>query len=348
MKKTISFVLAMLMVATVALVLSACGSGQPTLKVYNWGEYADMEAIAMFEKETGIKVKYDIFGSNEEMYAKVKSGAGDYDVLVPSDYMIERMRKADMLAELDWSAMPNTSGIMAHFKDNSYDPDCKYSVPYLWGTLGILYNKSIVTEEVDSWDILFNGKYSKNILMYDSSRDSIGVAMIQNGFDINSRDEGELEKAKQTLIDQKPDVLAYVLDDVKDKMIQGEAGLAVVYSGYVTDAIDQNPDLAYCIPKEGSNVWVDGMVIPATSKNKDLAQKFIDFMCRPDIALMNVRYVAYSTPIQGCLDLMDEEERNNPIAYPSEEELARCEYYHDLGDYNEKYDDAWLKIKSAQ
>jgi len=348
MKKKLSFVLAMMMLAAVALLLTACGSSQPVLKVYNWGEYVDMDAIAMFEEETGIKVQYDIFGSNEEMYAKVKSGAGDYDILVPSDYMIERMQKAGMLAELDWSAMPNTSGIPERFKDNSYDPGCQYSVPYLWGTLGILYNTSIVKEEVTSWDILFNGTYSKNILMYDSSRDSIGVAMIQNGFSINSRDESELEKAKQTLIDQKHDVLAYVLDDVKDKMIQGEAALAVVYSGYVTDAIDQNPDLAYCIPEEGSNVWVDGMVIPANSKNKELAQKFIDFMCRPDIALMNVRYVAYSTPVQGCLDLMEDSERNNPIAYPTDEELARCVYFQDLGDYNEKYDDAWLKIKSAQ
>jgi spermidine/putrescine transport system substrate-binding protein len=248
---------------------------------------------------------------------------------------------------LNYENMLNYNNMMTQFQSNNFDEGNQYSVPYMWGTVGILYNKTMVNGTIDSWDALFDPQYAKKILMYNSARDSLMVALIKDGFDVNSRNEEELAAATQTLIDQKPLVLAYVMDEVKDKMIQGEAALALVYSGYVIDAISENPDLAYCIPKEGSNVWMDSMVIPATSKNTDLAEQFINFMCRPDIALKNIEYVAYSTPNQGAYDLMDEDMKNNPVAYPSKEELARCAFYHDLDTYNEKYDAAWLKVKSS-
>ncbi len=347
MKKIMSVALCLAMVLSIALLSAGCGSSQPTISVYNWGEYIDMDVLKQFEEETGIKVKYDTFGSNEEMYTKIKSGGGKYDVLIPSDYMIERLIQNDMLHELNYDNIPNAQYVMEKFRDSDFDPGNKHSIPYMWGTVGILYNKTMVNGEIDSWNALFDEQYAKQILMYDSARDSLMVGLRQNGYDINSRDEQELAEATQTLIDQKPLVLAYVMDEVKDKMIQGEAALALVYSGYVIDAIEENSDLAYCLPKEGSNVWMDSMVIPSTSQNPELAEKFIDFMCRPDIALKNIEYVAYSTPNQGTYDLFDDSMKNNPVAYPSDEELARCTFFHDLGDYNEKYDEAWLKVKTS-
>ena len=236
---------------------------------------------------------------------------------------------------------------MEKFRDSAFDPNNAHSIPYMWGTVGILYNKTMVNGEITSWDSLFDPQYSKKILMYDSARDSLMVSLIKNGSDQNTRDEAALGSATPSLMDQKPLVLAYVMDEVKDKMIQGEAALALVYSGYVINAISENSDLAYCLPQEGSNVWMDSMVIPATSEKKEMAEKFIDFMCRPEIVLKNIEYVAYSTPNQGTYELLDEEMQNNPVAYPSDEDLTRCTFYHDLAEYNEKYDEAWLKVKTS-
>ena len=182
--------------------------------------------------------------------------------------------------------------------------------------------------------------------MYDSSRDSIMCSLSRLGYDINTRNPEEVEAAAQALIEQKPLVLAYALDDVQDKMIAGEAALALVYSGYVINAMAENEDLAYCIPKEGSNIWLDSMVIPKSSKNKEAAEKFIDFMCRTDIAKKNVEYIGYSTPQQETFDQLPEDMQNNPVAYPDEDSLARCEVFNDLGDFNEVYDDAWIRIKA--
>jgi spermidine/putrescine-binding protein len=261
--------------------------------------------------------------------------------------MIERLIANNMLHELNYDNIPNAKNVMEKFQDSAFDPGNQHSIPYMWGTVGILYNTTMVNGTIDSWDALFDAQYAKKILMYDSARDSLMVGLIKNGLDINSRSEADLKVATDTLIAQKPLVMAYVMDEVKDKMIAGEAALALVYSGYVIDAIEENPDLAYVIPKEGSNVWMDSMVIPATSEKTQMAEQFINFMCRPDIAMKNIEYVAYSTPNQATYDMLDEQMQKNPVAYPSAEELSRCIFYHDLGDYNEKYDEAWLKIKTS-
>ena len=297
--------------------LAACGGGgggqkvSTTINVFNWGDYIDESVLTDFEKEYGIKVNYDYFATNEEMYVKLKSGGTDYDVLFPSDYMIARLIKEDMLHKLDFNNIPNIEHIDDRFKNLDYDPNNEYSVPYMWGTVGIAYNTTMVDEPVDSWNILWDPKYEGNILMMDSQRDSIAVALKKLGYSLNSRNEAELEQAKEELIKQKPLVLSYVGDEVKDKMIGGEAALAVVYSGEVIAIRWENPDIAYSIPKEGSNLWFDAMVIPKTSQNKEAAEKFIDFMTRPEIAVRNAEYVGYSIPNTTAIEMLDEELRND-------------------------------------
>lgn len=296
MKKIIKAVVAMVLISTVIFIMTGCGQSKPTLKVYNWGDYIDESIFKDFEEEYGIRIIYDTFATNEDMYIKIKAGGSDYDVAFPSDYMIERMISEDLLYEINYNNIPNYKYIGDEFKNFSYDPTNGYSVPYMWGTVGIIYNTTMVDDTVDSWDILWNEKYAKQILMLDSQRDSIGITLKKLGYSLNTKNVDELEAAKDALIEQKPLVLAYVGDEVKDKMIAGEAALAVVWSGDAVYMNWENPDLEYAIPKEGSNLWFDAMVIPKTSKNKENAELFINFMSRTDIAFKNADYIGYSTP----------------------------------------------------
>ncbi len=338
--------LALLLIVAV-LSFSACFKDQrPVLNVYNWGDYIDESVIAEFEKEFNIRVNYDTFSTNEDMYVKVKSGGGNYDVLFPSDYTIERMIKEGMLQKLDFNNIPNYQYIEEQFKNLDYDPQNAYSVPYMWGTVGIIYNKKKVTKPVTSWQILWDQDYAKQILMLDSQRDSIGITLKMLGYSLNTRNLKELEAAKEALIKQKPLVLAYVGDDVKDKMIAGEAALAVVWSGDAVYMMRENPDLAYVIPEEGSNLWFDAMVIPTTSKNKEAAEKFINFLCRTEIAYKNTDYIGYSTPHREAKKLLDPELLSNSAAYPGAKELARCEVFLDLGDFLKEYDRIWTEVKA--
>ncbi|MFQ8899217.1 MAG: extracellular solute-binding protein [[Clostridium] scindens] len=276
----------------------AATGGDNQVIVYNWGEYLDPEAITMFEKETGIEVVYEEYETNEIMYPKIQSGAIAYDVVCPSDYMIQRMIENDLLAEIDFDNIPNIKNIGDTYMEQSrqFDPENKYSVPYCWGTVGILYNKTMVDEPIDSWSVLWDEKYKDNILMQDSVRDAFGVTLKYLGYSLNSTDLDELEAAKKLLIKQKPLVQAYVIDQVRDKMIGNEAAIGVIYSGEAIYTQWENPNLEYVIPKEGSNVWIDSWVIPKNAKHKENAEKFINFICRPDIAKMNFDYITYSTP----------------------------------------------------
>ena len=338
-KKKFLIVLSALLIM-VAMV-TACGNGsqgasdknsnKQVLNVYNWGDFIAEGVIEAFEEKYGIKVNYDTFATNEDMYVKIKSGGSHYDVVIPSDYMIERMIREGMLQKIDFNNVPNFELIDDQFKYLDYDPNNEYSVPYMWGTVGILYNTTMVDEPVDSWDILWNEKYANQILMLDSLRDSIAVALIKSGYSINTRDLNELEAAKQALIEQKPLVLAYVGDEVKDKMIGGEAALALVWSGEAMSAIKENPDLAYAIPKEGSNFWVDAMAIPANAQNKEAAELFINFMCETDIAYKNADYIGYSTAHKEAVKLLPEEILNNLAGYPPIEDLENCVVFKDLG-----------------
>jgi len=329
--------------------LTACGGeDKVTINVYNWGDYIGETVIDEFEEKYNINVNYEMYDTNEAMYQKIKPGGVNYDVAFPSDYMISKMIKEDMLHKIDFNNIPNYKYINDNFKNLEYDPANEYSVPYMWGTVGILYNKTMVQEPVDSWDILWNEKYKKQILMQDSQRETIGVALQKLGYSLNTRSLEELEEAKQELIKQRPLVLAYVVDEVKDKMISGEAALAVVWAGDAVTMIEQNPDLAYAVPKEGSNFFVDGMVIPKTSKHKKEAELFINFMCESEIAFKNTDYIGYSTPHTEAKKMLSEEVANDPVAYPSNDVLKTCEVYRDLEDMVKVYDRIWTEVKAAK
>ncbi len=316
--------------------------------VYNWGEYIDPEVIEMFEDETGIKVNYEEFETNEEMYTIIAKGARTYDVICPSDYMIQKMIENDLLAEIDFNNIPNISNIGKQYMESAkgFDTGNKYSVPYCWGTVGIMYNKTMVDEPVDSWGILFDEKYKNNILMQNSVRDAYCVALSYLGYDINTLNEDEISEATELLIKQKPLVQAYVLDQVRDKMIKNAAALGVIYSGEAIYMQRENSDLEYVVPKEGSNVWIDGWVIPKNCTNKEGAEAWINFLCRPDIALMNFDYITYSTPNDAARDLIEDEEiKNSTVAFPDASVLAKCEVYNYLGAYGDKlYDKYWTKV----
>lgn len=322
------------------------------LFVYNAGEYIDPEVIEMFEAETGIEVVYDEFETLEIMYAKMVQNDGAYDVICPSDYMIEKMISAGMLQELDLDAIPNRKYIGEQYLESarSFDPENTYSVPYCWGTVGILYNKNMVKEPVTSWDILWDEKYSGQILMQDSIRDAFMVALERNGYSINSKDPAELSEAADDLINQRPLVQAYVIDQARDKMIGGEAALAVIYSGEVIYTQRENPDLGYSVPDEGSNVWIDAWVVTKKARNPEAAMKWIDFLCRPEIALMNFDYITYSTPNEVAREMIEEEEiRNSEVAFPDESILNRCDTYSYLGeDGDALYNEMWKKVKSGK
>ncbi|MDO4599459.1 MAG: extracellular solute-binding protein [[Ruminococcus] gnavus] len=324
--------------------------GDNQLIVYNWGEYLDPDVIPMFETETGIQVVYEEYETNEIMYPKIQSGAIAYDVVCPSDYMIQRMIENDLLAEIDFDNIPNIKNIGATYLEQSrqFDPKNKYSVPYCWGTVGILYNKTMVKEPIDSWSVLWDETYKDNILMQDSVRDAFAVALKYIGASLNSTDLNELEAAKQLLIEQKPLVQAYVIDQVRDKMIGNEAAIGVIYSGEAIYTQMENPDLEYVIPKEGSNLWIDSWVIPKNAKHKENAEAFINFLCRPEIAKMNFDYITYSTPNTAARELIEDPAiRNSTIAFPEAQELEHCETFRFLGDkYDALYNQLWREVKS--
>ncbi|MCR4786851.1 MAG: extracellular solute-binding protein [Lachnospiraceae bacterium] len=321
------------------------------LFVYNAGEYIDPQVIEMFEEETGIEVVYDEFETLEIMYAKMVQDDAAYDVICPSDYMVAKMISSGMLRELDLDKIPNRKNIGEQYLESarSFDPENKYCVPYCWGTVGILYNKNLVDDPVDSWDILWDPKYSGQILMQDSIRDAFMVALERRGYSVNTTDPEELEEAAADLIEQKPLVQAYVIDQARDKMIGGEAAMAVIYSGEVIYTQRENPDLCYSVPKEGSNVWIDGWVVTKRARNPEAAMKWIDFMCRPDIALMNFDFITYSTPNTAARDMIEDEDiRNSEVAYPAEDVLERCDTYSYLGEEGDAlYNRMWKKVKSG-
>lgn len=354
MKKTVALLLTL---SLAVLPLTACGSASSSgsngeVVVYNWGEYIDPDTISRFEEETGIKVIYDEFETNEIMFPKIEAGASKYDVVCPSDYMIKKMIENDLLAEINYDNVPNAkANIGQQYWDMSkeFDPENKYSVPYCWGTVGILYNKTMVDGPVDSWSILWNEKYADNILMQDSVRDAFMVALKLNGYSMNSVNPEELNAAKESLIAQKPLVQAYVIDQVRDKMIGNEAAIGVIYSGEAIFTQRENPDLEYVIPKEGTNVWIDSWVITKNAPNKENAEKFIDFMCRPDIALKNFEYITYSTPNDAARELIEDEDiRNSKIAFPTLSDYSNLETFTYLGeDADALYNELWKEVKSS-
>ncbi len=355
MKKRTSSSVCILLLLFMAEILTGCGSSTTGVNgqviVYNWGEYVDPETLDMFEEETGIKVIYDEFETNESMYPKVESGAVAYDIACPSDYMISRMIQNDMLSEINYDNIPNAKtniGAQYYEQSKGFDPENKYSIPYCWGTVGILYNRTMVDEPITSWAQLWDEKYADNILMQDSVRDAFMVAEKLNGFSMNTLDTDELHTAMKSLIEQKPLVQAYVVDQVRDKMIGEEAAIGVIYSGEAIYTQQENPNLVYVIPEEGTNVWIDSWVILKNAPNKENAEKFINFMCRSDIALMNFEYITYSTPNTAARELIEDDAiRNSEIAFPDLSKYDHLETFVYLGeDGDALYNELWKEVKA--
>lgn len=333
----------LILLAVFILIGCSKNNDEKILNVYNYGDYVDEKILKMFTEQTGIKINYDTFATSEDAYTKIKNGGTNYDVVIISDYMIERMIKENLLEPLDFSLIENYQFIHPRFKNLSFDSENKFSVPYMWGSVGILYNKTMV-DNVQSWKILWDEKYKNQIFMYDSQRDSIGVALKKLGYSLNTRDIKELYEAKNELVKQKKIVQAYVGDAVKDKMIGNEGALAISYSGDALFCQSENSDLDYVIPIEGSNLWFDSAVILKTSRHKSFANLFINFLCQPQIALMNTQYIGYSTVNSEALKKLPDEIKNNKIYWPSDEEFSRCEIFHDLGKFIRQYDIIWTEI----
>lgn len=328
-----------------------------SINVYNWGEYistgADegtLDVNGEFENLTGIKVNYTNYATNEELYAKLKGGGTTYDVIIPSDYMISKMIKEELIQPLNMDNIPNFRYIMDNYRNLAYDPENAYSVPYTWGTVGIIYNAEqidIPKEEID-WDILWDEKYKDQILMFDNPRDAFAVSELLLGYSLNTENPSELKAAAEKLKEQKGVVQAYVMDEVFDKMAAGEALLAPYYAGDALTILEDNEDLDFVVPKSGTNLFVDAMCIPSSAKQKEAAEMYINFMCEPDIAFANIDYICYSTPHSGAYEMLDDEVRESHVSYPDSQFIAdKTTVFVNLSDEaNDLMKDLWTEMKS--
>ena len=357
MKKTLALALAMMMVA--AMTLTGCGSSEEerVVNVCSWGEYIDENLIYQFEEETGIKVNYQTAESNEALYSLLKTGAGDYDVIVPSDYMIARLIDEDMLAELNYDNIPNYEKIDDRYKGLSFDPENKYTVPYTWGTLGIIYNTTMVDEPITSWDAMFDEKYAGNVLMIRNSRDALAAALLDLGYDLNTTDEAQIREAYELLADAKSKGVyqAFVMDEVFQKMEGGNAAIAMYYAGDYLTMLENNPDLAYVVPEEGSNWFVDAMCVLKNAQHKEEAEAWINFIASTESNLANMDYIWYASPNAEALESYPayyEETYGEPLdmglyeimAAPSEV-LDRCTLYENLpSETLTLYNDLWTEL----
>lgn len=347
MKKGISVILAVLLAVSCLAGLSGCGSSKKTtLYVYNWGQYisegddGSLDVIAAFEEAyPNIRVQYSTYDSNEIMYSKLSNGGITVDVIIPSDYMIGRMVQEGMLEELNFDNIPNYQYIDDSFKNTSYDPENKYSVPYTWGTVGIIYNTKYVDEaDVTGWELLWNEKYAGKILMFDNSRDAFGIAEYLLGYDVNTTDEAELQACSAKLAEQKPVVQQYVMDQIFDAMENEEAWIAPYYAGDYLTMVEENPDLAFCRPTtQGYNMFIDAMCIPTCCQEKEAAEAFINFLCSPEISSANMEFLGYSVPSTAAKELMDPEVADSEVAYPDADTLTTGTSFNFLPEETSRY-----------
>lgn len=347
--KGTALVMALAVVLTV--VFAGCSSGSEKLYIFAYGDYFDPDIMDMFEDEYGIEVVYEEYAAPEDMYAKATSGANDYDLICASDYIIEKMLQEDLLLPIDFANVPNFANIGDTYKEmsKSFDPELQYSVPHFWGTVGILYDRTKVSDEdVQSWSVLFDEKYADQIIMPNSERDAMLPALKVLGYDLNTTNTAELDEAANMLIEQKSLVQAYLLDEAaRTKVSSGNAAMAVIYNGEAYLAFEENENVAYVVPQEGTNIWMDSWVIPNTCQHKESAEKFLDFMCREDIAAMNFDYIYYSTPNQAVYDSLDADVQSEKAIFPDQSVIDNSSVFKYLGSDTEKYyTDLWFKIKT--
>lgn len=323
---------AVLFYAVHLLESSSATSGSGSISVYNWGEYIDPELISQFEEETGIQVIYETFDSNESMMTKIEQGGTSYDVAMPSEYAIEKMKENDLLLPIDQSKIPNLENIDPYFLDLPFDPGNEYSIPYFWGTVGIAYNPTLLEGQTfESWDDLWNPTLEQEVILVDSAREVIGMGLNSLGYSLNSTDLGELREATDKLKTLGPNVKAIIGDEIVEMMRREEAAVAVTWSGQAADMMWINEDIDYAVPEEGSNLWFDNMIIPSTAGNVDGAHQFINFMLDAEVAAQNADYVGYSSPNAAALELMDPEVTGDERFYPTKEMRDRLEVYENLG-----------------
>ncbi len=353
-------IIAVLLVACVsATLLSGCG-GQSTetasvpktgevLTVFNYSEYLDPDMLEQFTAETGIEVKYEEATTPEELYTKYKSGGISYDLVCTSDYMCKRLIDEGEAQPVDFGSMKNASNINKRFWtfNKAIDPSGTYALPYFWGTIGILYDTTKVNGDIDSWDVLFNGDYSGQIIMQDSMRDTFMITLKYLGYSLNTTDEAQIREAADLLKKQKPDVEAYLVDEARDEVVAGNATMAVVYSGEAFLGHLYNPDLKYVVPKEGSNVWIDSWLMTKNCTNTEAAQKFLDYLCRPDVATANFEFIYYSTPNDAVIKNMDDELKNDPAIIPPDDSVTVCEVCTQIdSETTELYNELWKELKA--
>ena len=354
MKRIIPLLLCLVLLFSALPVQAFAAPEKVTINVYNWGQYISdgtdgyIDVNKAFTEATGIEVNYMTFDSNETMYTKLKTGGSTYDVIIPSDYMVARLIAEDMLEELDYSNIPNYALVDEAYKNTSFDPENKYSVPYTWGTVGVIYNTKYVDEaDTGSWDLLWNEKYSGKILMFDNPRDAFAIAQFLLGIDINTEDADELRSAAYKLIEQKPLVQGYVMDQIFSKMEREEAWIAPYYAGDYLLMAEENPDLAFYFPEEGFNLFIDAMCIPKGCQNKEAAEAYINFLCDPEISGENLDYLGYSTPISEAKQYMDPDVAASEIAYPTEETLSNGRAFINLSaETSQLTDSLWLQVKT--
>lgn len=367
MKKIIAF----LILASVCLSLAACSGDAEAglefegtytrdlagtkLNVFNWGEYISdgsedsVDVNAEFEKLTGIKVNYINYDNNEAMYAKLKSGAVAYDIIIPSDYMIERLISEGMLEKLDFSRLTNYKYIDEQYKGVFYDPDNEYSVPYNVGMVGLIYNKTMVDEAPTSWSVMWDEKYADNVLTFANPRDAFAISQFLLGIDLNTTDKAEWDRAADKLIEQNKVLQARVNDEVFNKMEQSNAAIAAYYAGDYLTMADINPDLEFVYPEEGVNIFIDGVCVPKDNQNYDAAMMYINFLMEPAIALANAEYICYASPNTAVVNDPDYSLADNEILYPADDAKPKTEYFHDLpADVRSYYEALWEKVLTAK
>ena len=353
MKKILCVLLSAVLVGSTAVVLTGCGEKKEEINVFNWGEYISngedgaLDTIAEFEERYNVKVNYTNYESNEEMYNLLKESNSSYDVIIPSDYMISKLIEEDMLEKLNFDNIPNFKNIMEDYKTTDFDPNGEYSVPYSWGVVALAYNKTMVTEKPKSFDVLWNEKYSGNILMFNNSRDAMAIAMKLKGITPTTVTTNDIDVASAYLKEQKPLLKKYVMDQVFTEMETDQAALAPYYAGDVAIMMSNNENLDYVLPEEGSNLFIDSMCIPKSTQNKELAEKFINYMLEAEIAKANAEYIGYSTPNQAAYDILDEETKNNELIYPPKEYLDKCYTFSNLPqDVYDYMQNEFLKVQS--
>lgn len=351
MRRMYSFLIGIVAIITVLFVASLAmtqktGKVSDKLIIYNWGDYIDPDLLTKFTEQTGIQVQYDTFDSNEGLYTKLKQGGTTFDIVVPSDYMIDKMAKDGLLNKLDKSKLEYFEDIDPKFLKKSFDPNNDYSIPYFWGTVGIVYNKTMVDKAPEHWEDLWREEYRNDILLVDGAREVMGFGLNSLGYSVNSKDMNQLKEVEQKLNKLTPNVKAIVGDELKGYMIQGDAAIGVSFSGEASEMLDGNEDLVYVVPSEGSNLWFDNIVIPKTAVHHEEAYAFINFLMKPENAAQNAEYIGYATPSMKAKELLPEEITSDKAFYPTDDTIENLEVYSNLGSkWLGIYNDLYLQFK---